>query len=203
MHQSLTKMGGVAQKLPAHDPLNPIMWEAGHYYLAKGPTQWSEAGWTVMNLLAHDGDSRMLFVDDVHQKEDVHMNERDLARIAFDPKPQPTHMAVESEMLVHAYQALEMLKQLPRRHRARNTQGRWYCSGFPLQGQRGQPLCLLFDLGLTWYKRKLGFQRAINVVPLHYAEEQRQLMRLVRKAMPSFELAVITHDLHGNWQHLD
>lgn len=202
MHSPMIETGAARARF-AHDPALPTIWEAGHYYHAKGPTAWSQAGWNVMASLAHRRDARMLFVDDVHPETCVHHRERGFDRITFDPRPKPTHLAVESEMLEHGKIALEHLKKLPKRRRARKTGGRWHCSGFPLEGCSGQPLCLFFDLGLTWYKRQLGFRRAINVVPEFYAEEQRRLVRLVNKAMPDFQLAVILHDIGGAWRALD
>jgi hypothetical protein len=202
MHQPLPVANGAHARL-GHDPSRPILWEAAHYYVAKGPTIWSQTGWSVMSSLAHESDSRMLFLDDVHPTTNVHPHERSLERIVFEPQPEPTHIALESKMLACAHEVLEVLKRLPRRQRARKIGGVWHCSGFPLQGRDGRPLCLFFDLGLTWHKRKLGFKRAVNVVPEFYAEEQRRLVRLVSKAMPDFEFSVILHDIHGDWRHLE
>ena len=181
----------------------PIMYEGGHFYAEKGPTIWSEIGWNLVTRLARQSDSRMLFVDDVHPVENVHERERHLKPIAFRLEPEPTHLAVESAMLSHANEALGVLKSLPKRRRARKIRGRWHCSGFPLEGVSGRPLCLFFDLGLTWHKRQLGFSRAVNVVPEFYADEQRRLVRLAKKAMPDFDLRVILHDAQGAWQWLD
>ncbi len=187
----------------ARSTVAPVLWEAGHYYEAKGPTAWSLAGWKVMAELAHKDDARMLFVDDVHSGMDVHERERDLERIEFDPRPEPTHLAVESAMLSHAHAALGVLDRLPKRQRPRISSGALHCSGYPLISRNGRPLCLLYDLGLTWHKREMGFASVVNVVPEFYVSEQRGLIRLVEKAMPDLDLRVITHDIDGRWQYLE
>jgi hypothetical protein len=202
MHSPMRETGAARARF-AYDPALPTIWEAGHYYHAKGPTVWSAVGWRVMAKLAHRSEARMLFVDDVHPETSVHHRERGLDRIMFNPIPKPTHLALESGMLEHGKVALEHLKKLPKRRKARKIGGRWHCSGFPLEGSSGQPLCLFFDLGLTWHKRQLGFHRAVNVVPEYYAEEQRRLVRLVKKAMPDFQLIVLLHDIEGALHTLD
>lgn len=205
MQQIATQTNGAVIGSLSRDLSKLIIWEAGHFYHAKGPTMWSQAGWSVMAALSHEKDKRMLFIDDVHPIENVHETERSLERIAFDPKPPPTHIAAESRMLPFAQEALEVLKSrsMPKRYRARQVSGTWRCSGYPLQAANGRPLCLFLDLGLTWYKRSLGFNRAVNIVPAFYADEQRRLVRLVEHAMPDFELRVIIHDVHGRWRYLE
>ncbi len=181
----------------------PGIWEAGHYYKAKGPTEWSVAGWSILAQFSQPHEGRLLFIDDVHTLDDVHEHERGLSTIPFEPAPEPTHIITESAVRESAFEALNVLKQLPKRKRARISGGRWRCSGFPLTSVDGTPLCLFYDLGLTWYKRQLGFTRAINVVPQFYEEEQRRLLRLVRKAMPDFDLTVIVHCKQGSWRILE
>ncbi|MFA7309840.1 MAG: hypothetical protein WC050_02945 [Candidatus Paceibacterota bacterium] len=203
MQQHVAHCSGAPLRSLEDDTLPPVIYEGGHYYLAKGPTPWSATGWNVMCGLARKRDARMLFIDDVHPVENVHEHERHLKCINFRPTPGPTHLAAESAMLSHAHEALKVLRSLPKRRRARKIQGRWHCSGFPLEGISGRPLCLFFDLGLTWYKRLLGFDRAVNVVPEFYADEQRRLVRLAKKAMPDFELRVILHDAQGSWRWLE
>lgn len=184
-------------------PPSRVIWEAGHYYKAKGPTVWSQAGWNILAELAKDDEARMLFIDDVHVLTDVHESERSLENIPFDPCPEPTHVVTEASVLKHSHQALAHLRTLPRRKRARKSgSGVWKCSGFPLTTFQGEPLCLFYDLGLSWHKYHLGFDRAVNIVPEFYESEQRQLLRLVKKALPSFRLDVILHTAQGEWRHL-
>jgi hypothetical protein len=144
----------------------------------------------------------MLFVDNVHDADTVNERERALQRVVFDFEPEPDFVITESSMLEHAEHALESLKQLPRRRRARKIRDAWHCSGFPLQSSVGRPLCLFFDLGLTWYKRQLGFTHAVNIVPEFYEDEQRRLVHLARKAIPDLVLEIILHDELGNWKSL-
>ena len=203
MQRQQRSANGTVSDCLALDPSTSTIWEAGHYYVSKGPTAWAQAGWQLMATLASKTDSRMLFVDDIHPIDMVNECERDLDRIDLDLDPLPTHVSVESEMLAHAHEALKALEALPKRHRARKIRGAWHCSGFPLQAESGRPLCLFFDLGLTWRKRQLGFRQAVNVVPEFYAEEQRRLLRLTTKAMPDFNLRVVVHDRHGSWRLLD
>ena len=185
----------------AHRPAIPApqrVWEAGHFYRAKGPTVWSKAGWDVLKQHAPSTDARMLFEDDVHTLEDVSNWERSLDTVHFDPDPEPTHVVMESAALESAHIALSKLVALPRSRRARKYQGMWICSGLPLTNRDGQALCLLYDLGLTWLKRDMGYSHAVNILPHFYENEQRRLLRLVRKAMPDFDLRVILHDTAGN-----
>lgn len=181
---------------------NRVIWEAGHYYLSKGPTVWTKAGWDVMSTLAHSDDARLLFLDDVHPISDVSTFERPLQNVAFIPDPLPTHIVAESQMQNYSALILDALTALPRRKRARRVRSGWLCSGFQLVTDDGQPTCLLLDLGLTWYKRSLGYQGAINIIPEFYEEQQRKLLRLVGKAMPGFDLRVILHDKNGAWRAL-
>lgn len=185
------------------DQTNRIIWEAGHYYLSKGPTVWTEAGWNLMKALAHEDDARLLFLDDVHPLSDVSSCERSLRTIAFDPEPLPTHVVAESQMQVYSEPILETLAALPKRKRARRVRSGWLCSGHQLMTGDGRPTCLLLDLGLTWYKRSLGYRTAVNIVPEFYEEQQRKLLRLVEKAMPDFDLRVILHDKNGAWRALN
>ena len=189
-------------RLRARLPAGDVVWEAGHYYLAKGPTQWTEAGWKLASCLAKPDDRRLLFIDDVHDIHDVHPDERALDVVAFHPDPEPTHIMTESRALEHAETALENLRRLSKRARARASGGMLRCSGFALRTKDGLPTCLFYDLGLTWWKRELGATAAVNVVPHFYEDEQRRLLRLVRKAMPDFTLEVILHDTEGRWRCL-
>lgn len=175
----------------------PRIIEAGHYYRAKGPTRWSEVGWEIMEKMRSSQDRSLLFIDDVHQLEDVSPLERDLPVNGFAPVTDFTVM--ESAMEQYALDALAILRVLPKKRKARQSRaGRWHCSGFSITDNRERPLCVLLDLGLSLYKwRTLGFQRGINVVPCFYQEEQSQLNRLMAKVMPNFSLEVMLYDLSG------
>jgi len=181
------------------------IWEGGHYYEAKGPTQWSHESWKILTKYAASQDARLLFVDDVHALEDVHTFERELESFAFNPVPAPTHIVTESSVHGKALEALEQLKRLPKRQRARKGRsGAWYCSGFQLTKAGGDsPLCLLYDMGLTFLKRELGFTHAVNILPSFYEAEQRRLKKLVSRILPEFHLDVVLHDLEGSWRLLD
>ena len=177
----------------------PTIFEAGHYYAAKGPTQWSEMGWNILSTYTEQGDGRLLFIDDVHASDQLPSYERDLENIAFNPHPEPTHTILESEVLEDAEEALKVLKILPRRKRARKT-GRGKvlrCSGFPLKNSKNEPTCLFLDIGLTWRKYKFGFTHAVNILPAFYESEQQHLYRIMRKALPQLTLDVILFDLDG------
>jgi hypothetical protein len=175
--------------------------EAGHYYQSKGPTEWSQVGWSVMQNVRAEEDKTMIFVDDFHTLKDVSQLETDLPVVDFHPHADYTVM--ESAMVEYARDALGILQNLPKRRRARtNRLSRWYCSGFAITDNRERPLCLLLDLGLSLYKwRMLGFCEGINIVPCFYEEEQRRLCRLMAKAVPSFSLEVLLYDLRGkHWK---
>ena len=174
--------------------------EAGHYYAAKGPTQWSQIGWEILERIRTPRDASMLFVDDFHALEDVSECERHLDNVPFDPNPDV--LVREACLSAESAEVLWRLKELPRKRRARtNGNGKWYCSGFPITGEDGQPLCVLLDAGLTLRKQQLGFGEGVNIVPCFYEEEQRQLLRLVGKAIPDFSMVVILFDLDGrSWE---
>lgn len=191
------------ETLPVIGCVEPVVLEAGHYYEAKGPTAWSSKGWDILSSLARPQDARLLFVDDVHPLKDVSDYERDLPVIFFEPTPGPTHLVTESSVLPDAYMALERLKGLSRRKRARITGSSkvMRCSGHALINGDGTPLCLFYDLGLTWQKYHLGYRRGLNILPTSYALEQQRLLKIVRKALPDFHLDVVLYDLDGTyWQ---
>ena len=170
--------------------------EAGHYYAAKGPTQWSVKGWQIMKTFQGDGDRTLLFVDDVHLLDDLREEEANLAVVEF--RPSPDYFIAESEIVPEARMILSRLTALRSKKRARqNGQGRWFCSGFPLTDDNGFPLCVLLDAGLTLRKRALGFRQGINVLPGFYEAEQRQLRRLIAKVIPDFHLETVLYDLNG------
>jgi hypothetical protein len=171
--------------------------EAGHYYSAKGPTLWSLVGWRIMSSICSDRDKSMLFIDDIHSLEDVSPEEAVLLQVEFNPKPDFT--VLESAVTAKAWEALDILKVLPSRRRARINAGRWYCSGFPLTTSSGTPNCVLLDAGLTIFKRELGFQEGVNILPKFYEEQQGKLLRLVAKTLPDFHLQVVLFDLGGKF----
>ena len=180
------------------------IWEAGHFYESKGPTQLSVIGWSILAQLAPSHHARMLFVDDVHEADQLHCRERELDVVLFNPDPDPTHYITESQVLDHGHAALGVLKKLPRRKRARqNGSGAWQCAGFTLIDSNKKPRCLLYDLGLTLLKFELGFRRGYNILPAFYAREQRQLLRLAKRVVPEFELVVILYEESGEWLHLE
>jgi len=170
--------------------------EAGHYYSAKGPTRWSLLGWEIMLNMRTDGDKSMLFIDNIHSLSDVPKEERELPKLTFNPEAD--FVVTESAVVPEAWEFLEILKALPQKKRTKVNSGRWYCSGFPLTTSSGAPNCVLLDAGLTLHKRELGFQEAVNILPMFYENEQRQLLRLVAKALPNFRLQVVLYDLAGN-----
>jgi hypothetical protein len=175
--------------------------ESGHFYSVKGPTQWSRIGWRILNTLKKNGDKTMLFIDDIHQMMDVHEQERHLPCIPFDPKPD--FSVKESEVSWYAFQVLEILKNLPKRKKARLNGAdarKWHCSGIPLTHANGNPTCILLDVGLTLMKQNIGFVKAVNILPLFYKEQQRGVLRLVEKAMPDFHLEVILFSLDGSYE---
>ena len=163
---------------------------------------WSVVGWKGMEGMRHPGDKSMLFIDDVHDLRNVSQDEVLLPKVEFSPNADL--IVRESEVVAKAWEFLELLKKLPRKRRARNNSGRWYCSGFPLMTRSGTPDCVLLDAGLTLLKSKLGFREAVNILPKFYEEQQVKLLRLVRKALPDFYLKVVLYDLEGNfWKMKD
>ena len=185
---------------------SPILWEAGHFYLAKGPTEWTTIGWQILERLAnHDRDGRLLFIDDVHPLEAMSTEEHELGAVHFTPSPSPSHIVLESMMHDLGLEVLAELTRLPRRRRARIT-GRdrvWHCSGFPLTDRAGKPLCLLYDLALTRHKYQLGYDHAVNIIPVYYERQQWCLKRLTRKVVPELTLDVLLFDREGTVWRLD
>ncbi len=174
--------------------------ESGHFYLAKGPTTWSQVGQRVAREVWQPGDHSLLFVDDVHSIEDVNERERHLPVVNFDPMPD-FHLR-ESEVFDDAFEALEILKGLPAKKRARfngNGSRKWHCSGIPLTCHNGDPTCALLDVGLTLRKQRMGFKSALNILPAFYEEQQRGLLRLARRTMPDFLVEVVLFSAEGTY----
>ncbi len=186
------------------------LFESGHYYQSHGPTLWSQVGWNIVSQLRQPGDHTTIMVDDVHPSSNLNAKETNMPVIEFNPDPCFTVM--ESTMVEPGMEILKMLVNLPvgRRHRPAlrgNPKGYWACSGFPLtsklngKGER-EPLCLLYDMGLTLYKYRLGFRRMINVLPEFYSSEQYGLIKLVHKVVPDLELSAVLYDMDGGWRCL-
>lgn len=186
------------------------LYEGGHFYASHGPTLWSKVGWELVSQLRQPGDHTTLLIDDVHPKSLLNAQETNLP-VLKEFHPDPCFTVKESEMAGMGMEVLEMLKQLQvgRRHRAlhRGQPKRWMCSGFPLTTPpnghiNGDPLCLLYDLGLTLFKYRLGFRTTVNVLPAFYESEQYGLIKIARKIMSDLELAVVLYDLDGSWRWL-
>lgn len=187
----------------------PILIEAGHYYEKKGPTIWSQIGWGLVELFLDNSQEehdikRMLFIDNVHEITDVNPHESNLPNIEFNPKID--YLVLESKMNEFALKILAELQsiKLPKRSRARKQNGgAWFCSGFPITHNDGRPKCILLDAGLTLYKQQLGFDTCINIVPFFYEEEQMQLLKIIKKAIPNFTLRVILYKLDGTYKEIN
>lgn len=172
--------------------------EAGHYYLAKGPTDWSRMGSQIMERIKLPSDKTMIFIDDIHPLKDMSQSEIKLPPISFNHNFD--YLIMESNVLEEARCVLEVLKKLPKRSRCRtNGNSRWFCSGFPVTDEQGFPNCVLLDTGLTLRKQSLGFAKGINILPYFYEEQQRKLLRIVKKAIPAFLLEVILYNLDGSF----
>lgn len=177
----------------------PILFEAGHYYQSKGPTQWSHTGLALAKELAQPKDSLMLFVDDVHPIENVWPHEVSLPVINLDHS-HFNHVVYESAMTNHTKEVLDILLGLSRKHRAKTHNGQYFCSGFPLTDKDGKPLCVLLDLTLTVQKlRDYGVSRIVNILPIWYEEEQSHLDRLLHKVVETpYQFDVLLYNRHGH-----
>lgn len=175
--------------------------EAGHYYQAKGPTVWSRVGWDILSKVKQNGDQTILFIDDVHTLENMSEEERRSSNVSFNPEPD--YFVAERDILKESLIILEILKNLPKKHRCRfNSNGRWFCSGFPITGENGFPNCILLDAGLTLRKNNLGFSRGINILPYFYQDQQKKLLRIIKKSIPNFLLEVILFDISGGFWYM-
>ncbi|MBU0660723.1 hypothetical protein KKG22_00920 [Patescibacteria group bacterium] len=174
--------------------------EAGHYYSAKGPTQWSVVGWNILQEIITPHDTSVLFIDDVHPISDVHAQEQLLQTMPFTPSADIT--ILESDMMESALQSLYALQQLSKRKKARRKNKQWFCSGFPITNQQETPLCVLLDTALTQKKHSLGYSSGINILPYYYEPGQHALRRLIAKLIPEFQLEIILYDLNGNYRNV-
>lgn len=172
--------------------------EAGHYYVAHGPTKWSLLGVDILNRLKTENDETMLFIDDFHGIENVSSHEINLEIIEF--KFSPNHVVYESDMSNLAKEILIRLLNLPRNKRVKvnNATGQYFLSGFPVTKKNGDPCCVLLDAALSLYKYKLGFNKIVNILPYFYSEEQLQLLKILSKIMPEdFNCEIHLFDENG------
>ena len=168
--------------------------EAGHYYSVKGPTKSSKIGWEVMKSISSEDDKSMLFIDDFHDWEGVPQKEKELPVVDFNPEFD--YVVKESKIVSQAWEVLNILTSLSKKKRAKQDRsGRWFCSGFPITMESGQPNCVLLDAGLTLFKRELGFKAGVNILPEFYKDQQEKLFCLVKKALPDFHLQLVLY----NW----
>ncbi|MCD4705271.1 hypothetical protein K8R66_04315 [bacterium] len=176
--------------------------EAGHYYSNKGPTINSILGWKILEQIMEEGDKSMLFIDDLHLSKDLHPEEEKLEVVAnFDPEYD--YLVLESATREKAIEILRELTLLSSRKRAKKKKGgKWFVSGFPVTDEEEEPLCVLLDAGLTMMKKELGYSEGINILPSYYRGQQLKLMKIVRKAIPEFNLRVFLFDNQGEYQEL-
>lgn len=172
--------------------------EAGHYYKSKGATQMSIIGWDILKKIKQPNDKTSLLIDDVHALADLHHNERNLS-VTKNFNHDADYILMESEMKTTALDILEILKNLPKRKKATLNNGKWFCSGFPITDNQGNPLCVLLDTGLTLTKKRMGFNKGVNILPFYYEEEQRRLLRLIKKTIPDFKLSIILFNDKGEY----
>lgn len=174
------------------------LWEAGHYYTSKGPTEWSAIGWKIMQEIKKNrGDSSMLFIDDIHPIETLHPDEQTAPLIDFNPDP--TFIVLESAMKRLALDVLQELKGLSKRKKAKQSKksGSWFLSTFPLTDPEGRPLCVLLDAALSVYKNQLGFEQTVNLLPSHYYGQQANLKKILSRILPEFNLQTLFFNLES------
>ncbi len=175
--------------------------EAGHYYQCHGPTIWSTTSWKILQQVRSADDDTLLFIDDVHDLNDMQDNERMLPVQLFDP--QVSHVVLESTMRPLALEILEQLAHQPRRSRAKQRRsGCWYWKDIALTNSAGFPLCTLLDVALSAYKHQLGHSSAVNILPEFYEQQQINLQRILRVILPELRLRTILFDLDENWRWL-
>lgn len=158
-----------------------VLIESGHYYQVKGPTEWSKIGVEIAEeLKSQHNAASMLFIDDYHGIENV--SEHEINHPVIDLNFTPDYTVYESDMVKPALVLLEVLKELPKKRRARQDKnGAFFLSGFPITDRAGNPLCVLLDAALTQHKYELGFQRSINVLPSYYGGLQANLSKIINK----------------------
>jgi len=177
--------------------------EAGHYYRVKGPTRWSQLGWEVLRRIRSDGDRTMLFIDDVHDEDQLHEVELCAPTVeTFDPVAD--FRVLESRMNGEADEVFNRLGELSSKGRPKKLRdGSWHCSGTMIRHANGDPTCALLDAGLALWKFQQGFRRGVNILPEHYYWQQQYVLRLVMKAVPDFDLSVVLFDQSGQHQVME
>lgn len=176
--------------------------EAGHYYIAKGPTIWSKVGWEILQRIQKQGDQTMLFIDDLHGLQDLIAIERESELSDFSFRPD--HVVYEASLTGEAEQVFQMLMVLSAKRRPRKkVDGSWFLNGaIKLKYPSGKFSCVMLDAGLCLRKKLISFE-VVNVVPCHYESEQRNLLIILKKAMPDFSLQVVLFDLNGKYWQLE
>jgi len=175
--------------------------EAGHYYQAKGPTLWSVVGWRILEQLRQLDDKTMLFIDDFHELKDLDETERDALVVDFAPNPD--YIAYEASLVPDAERVFQMLMELPPRRRPKQKEdGSWKLNGtIKLKYPSGKFTCVMLDAGLCLKKSEIAGE-AVNIVPYYYESEQKNLLAILRKAMPDFSLQVVLFELNGEFRML-
>ena len=171
--------------------------EAGHYYMAKGPTEWSQVGWNILEKIKCKNDKTLLFVDDIHELFDISLLEKNSFNINFSPKSD--FLVLESEMKIFAFEVFSRLEKLHKKSRPRQRGDetiKWH--GFNVIDSRG-PTCVLSDAGLVLKKSQLGFNKAVNILPFFYKSEQERLLEIVKKVIPEIDLEVVFFNLNGDF----
>jgi len=199
--------------------------EWGHFYASEGFSTESKQGWEIADQMSQkNGNESMVFIDDIHEKsfsEDliiipVHIdtsylqwNISDKAHHIIEEtnkNPQvtidqvattiiPNHILLESEMTKYTEQAIELLRNLPRRKKVRFRDGKWaFCSNIKIIHPDSTPTCVWYDLWLTLFKQQSWFDEVINVLPSSYEEQQASLKRIYKKIDPNFPITQIYYN---------
>lgn len=183
------------------NPLSSVVWEAGHFYQCHGQTEWTKMSWEIMRDLAHPDHLSMVMIDDVHEIKDMNPHELIPTLPDLQLDPEPGIVVMESAMEEYGIKVMDELHRLPsrrKRPRKRGKDGRCSCSGSLLTTPDEKPMCLLYDLGLTWFKyNTMSFRHIVNVLPEFYYSEQHALMRIARRLMPNLILEAVLFDLQG------
>lgn len=182
-------------------PIWSVAWEAGHFYQAYGQTELTKMSWEIMRELAHPEHFSVVMIDDVHSVSEMNPLEQAQLLPDLELDPAPSVVVLESQMEKYALEALDELHRLPsrrKRPRKRGKDGRLSCSGSLLTTPDDKPMCLLYDLGLTWFKHNtMCVKHVVNVLPDFYYSEQHALMRISRRLMPNLILEAVLFDIQG------
>ncbi|MBU1118337.1 hypothetical protein KKH43_00460 [Patescibacteria group bacterium] len=177
--------------------------EAGHYYQAHGPTEFSKLGWGILVRLLTEEDKALLWIDDVHSLKDVPKQEKKMDVVEFDPR---THFRLlESAMVPYARKIFDRLMLLPKRKKPRKRKdGGWSLNGdIRLFWPDGMPTCVMLDAGLSLWKLEQGFKVGINILPAFYGEQQQSLLKILGKALPEFDQQVVLFDVEGGYYFME